>query len=175
MKNLYALTLLLLFPACLLAPVSAQSQIIGYIETACKMLNMDAEKVLIRAFDESSFRNVIVYEKRTKHYSYGALQISLATARIKHPKITAKQLRDPWNNIYCAVEHMRDIETAYCGSWQQVISVYMTGHPNKKEKMYKHEKKKYEALKIYQERRYKHEKKDFNGYCITGCGDAGVC
>jgi hypothetical protein len=173
-KLILALAITLSTATLAYCPIAPSSQIIGYIEAACLILNMDTEKVLVRAFDESSFRNVIVYEKRTKHYSYGALQISLATARIRHPKITAKQLRDPWNNIYCAVEHMRDIEADFCGNWQQVISVYMTGYPDRKEKMYKYEKKKYEALKIYQERRKTHEK-GINGFSITGCGDAGLC
>ena len=154
MKKLIILAFLLAIPACLLAPVSKQDQLIRYIEQASAMLGVDTDKMLIRAYNESSFRNIM--HKDHHHISYGALQIQLATARIRHPHITPAQLKNPWTNIYCAIEHYRDLEYKCHCDYRQTTSMYMTGQKNKKYVFFNNvERPRYEYFKHYWERRYK--------------------
>jgi hypothetical protein len=77
--------------------------------------------------------------------------VSLATARIRHPHITAKQLRDPWMAIYIGVEHLRDLDRDFCGNWQKITSTYVCGRPDRKQKLYEKENKMVEDFKKYQE------------------------
>lgn len=140
MKNLYALTLLLLFPACLLAPVSDFSRTVNLIENACMKFNYNMSRAFALILSENDFKNITTYQKSKNRHYYGAVQICYETAKIPglHFKETEKDLEKPEVSIPLAIHYMKILEKQHKGNFEKIVAHYSgyVGHSNR-EKHYK--------------------------------------
>lgn len=101
------------------------------IESAAKEYKIDPKLIRAIITVESSWNaNAKRYEANVKDYSYGLMQVRLATARwvSGNPKLTPAQLIQPTVNILIGTKYLRELANKY-PRLDDVIASYNAGSP----------------------------------------------